>query len=191
MVPILGVRIMIKLDNLGGFKKGRIWIGEMPNIKGSVIDIVKSSFEVTNQQQWEHKAIAIELLLAPREISNYALIGAKYIPSNNGNLEIKVNISSFDDTILLDNIALSTDEVHMGIPKEYALSIASIAKEKSIELNYPMGSLVFDIGAHGHVGSSKMVFSTVTKVLMGLLSMNVLEKSYEELNEIVSNLLKS
>ncbi len=181
---------MIILD-LGEFKRGRLWINEMPNIKMEVTSSFEEVVEVNNYQQWEEKVITLELLLAPRDISNYALLGVKYNPTSTNMLNIQVNATNFNGSILQDNIALLTDEVHMGIPQAYVSSIISTAKEKAKELNFPAGSLIFEIGAHGYVGSSKVAFAILTKVLMGLISKNMKDIFTEELNEMVLNLLKS
>jgi hypothetical protein len=192
MVRVLGDKQLIILDNLGGLKKGRLWINEMPNLREEIIDVIETTIEVSNRQQWEEKAVILELLLAPREISNYALLGVMYLPTNNEILNIKVNVSSFKGKILVDNIALSTDEVHLGIPKDYATSIINLVKEKVLEFQFPAGDLVFNVGAHGYVGSSKLIFSIITKVLMGLLgSKNIMKASIGELNEMVSDFLKT
>lgn len=44
---------MIILNNFGGFKKGRLWINEIPEIKGEVVDVIKLTDRVKSQQQWE------------------------------------------------------------------------------------------------------------------------------------------
>jgi hypothetical protein len=53
------------------------------------------------------------------------------------------------------------------------------------ELEFPSGILLFDIGAHGYVGSSKMIFSRVTKMLVKIISKNILALSEEELKKLV------
>ncbi len=176
--------------NLGGFREGRLWINEKPNITMEVIDSLVESVDVSNFQQWEEKNIVLELFLAPRDVSNYAMLGVKYIPTDTQKLNILVNITGFNGDILKDNIALLTDEVHMGIPQDYASSIINTAKEKAIELKFPVGSLMFEIGAHGYVGSSKITFVILTKVLMGLLSENINEGLGEKLNDMVVSFLK-
>jgi hypothetical protein len=182
---------MIMLNNLEGYKKGRIWINNPPNIRSNSVDKVVKSIETKKNLTWKEKYIAIELLLSPRQASSYAFIGAKYTPSTNDKLEIIVNISGFNDSVMVDNIALSTDEVHVGIPKDYALTIINAAIEKTNELNFPSGHLYFNIGAHGHVGSSKTSFRTATIVIMELFYKNIVELTSNIVSELVEDIFKN
>lgn len=177
---------MIVLDNLGKYRKGKLWKNQMPNIESTVIEILRKSIYETERIQWESSNIALELLLAPREVSNYALLGATYIPNGGEKLEIRVKVSAGDDKLFEDAIALSCDEVHVGIPKDYAEAIVN-ATEKTIReiKSFSPGVLEFSIGAHGYVGSSKLIFSKITDIILKIMSKNPSEFSEDELKEFI------
>jgi hypothetical protein len=181
---------MIELDNLGGFRKGRLWINSLPELTSKVIKVLTSSVNSENHK-WNSKAIALELLLAPREISNYAFLGVKYIPSEDSYLNIEVRVSEYEGALLTDTIALSTDEVHVGIPEEYAETIMATVKDYLKNYGLSSGTLLFDLGAHGHVGSSKIIFSKTTKILMSLLGKNLNDTTVNEYKEMIASELMS
>lgn len=181
---------MIELDNLGGYRKGRLWLDDLPEIGYKAIKVLKSSVESENHK-WGLKTIALELLLAPREISNYGLLGVKYIPSEDNYLNIEVKVSEFDERLLTGTIAMSTDEVHVGIPEDYAEAIMATMQDFQKNFSLSSGTLLFDYGAHGHVGSSKIIFSKITKILMNLLSTNSKDLTNEEYKKLVASELIS
>jgi len=176
---------MINLDNLGGHQKGRLWINDFPEIKIKTIDTIQKTVEGVEDISKCSKSVVLELLL-PRNASNYALLGVTYTPLNSKKLDIVINVGTADDVVLKDNIAFTSDEVHIGIPAEYALTIIDSAVDTLKDLEFPSGILFFDVAAHGHVGSSKMIFSRVTKMLVKIISKNVLELSESELKELVA-----
>jgi len=176
---------MINLNNLGNHQRGRLWINECPEIKSKIIGTIQKTVEGVGKIS-EYKQSAVLELLLPRNASNYALLGVTYIPLNSKKIDIKINVGIADDVVLKDNIASTSDEVHIGIPEAYALTIMDSAVETLKELEFPSGILLFDIGAHGYVGSSKMIFSRITKMLVKIISKNVRAFSEEELQELVA-----
>ncbi len=181
---------MIILDNLGRFKKGILWINKIPEIKYNTVEILKLTKEAKGKIVERDVTVALELLLGPRDISNYVLLGVRYTSSKDNVLKVNINVSDFDDVILSDRIASSVDEVHAGIPREYALAIINEVEKLTDELGCSSGTLSFDIGAHGHIGSSRAVFAKATRILMKLISVSSYDNR-EELKEIVSSELKN
>ncbi|WP_055666130.1 hypothetical protein [Desnuesiella massiliensis] len=165
---------MIILDNLGEFRKGRLWINTFPNFQCTTIKTIKTIVESNNCNKINIYNITLELLLMPRHTSNYGLLGAKFTPTNKGLLEIQVDVSQYNGDITKDSIAMPEDEVHVGIPEEYAHSImqTSISVIKEIG-GLPSGILQFNLGAHGYVGSSILIFSKITSAILKLMTKKV------------------
>lgn len=177
---------MIILDNLGKYRKGRLWVGQMPRIESTTVEVLRRSINETEKIQLNSSNIALELFLPPREISNYAFLGAMYTPNNGEKLEIRVKVSNANDKIFENSIALSSDEVHVGIPKDYAEAIVDSA-EKTIKeiIRFSPGVLEFSIGAHGYIGSSKYIFSKTTEIILNIMSKNISGFSEDELKALV------
>lgn len=68
------------------------------------------------------------MLLSPRDMSNYAFLGVKFIPNNDNRVNITVNVGEDEDELLNDNIAMKSDRVFVGIPCEYAEAVLNTAK---------------------------------------------------------------
>ncbi|MGE7090718.1 hypothetical protein ACQKII_04525 [Lysinibacillus sp. NPDC048646] len=155
---------MIALANLGQNKKGKLWVNDLPDLNYKIINRLTTSIDIEKSMYIKPTSIALELLLSRRDMSNYAFLGIKFMPKNIKNLNIRVNISSEEDEILSDNIAMKSDTVFLGIPNEYAEAIIDttnkVVREHSL---FPCGDLDFFIGAHGEIGSSKFSFSKVTE----------------------------
>ncbi|VBB09156.1 Hypothetical protein LUCI_4442 [Lucifera butyrica] len=180
---------MIKLDNLGGYKRGRLWINDFPGFESKIIDTIHRTFVGAKEIPRCNKSVVLEILL-PRNASNYALLGATFIPLVGGTLDVKINIGVHDDAVLKDNIAFTSDEVHVGIPKEYAFAVMDSVAETLDDSEFPPGILFFDVGAHSDVGSSRMIFSRVTKILIKIIFNNILELSEDELKKLIALELK-
>jgi hypothetical protein len=176
---------MIYLDNLGSQQKGRLWVNECPEMKSKIIDIMERSINGVGGISYGGKSIVLELLL-PRNASNYALLGATYTPSDSNELNVKINVGISDDEVLKDNLAFKSDEVHIGIPAEYASMILDSAVDTLKDFKISAGTLSFNTGAHGYTGSSKMIFSRVTKILVKLIFKDIIKLSEEELKELVA-----
>ncbi|WP_027624770.1 hypothetical protein [Clostridium lundense] len=174
---------MIELDNLTGYKKGRLWINDLPVINYNVVELIEEKFKA-NTFECQGKSIALEIAL-PRNSSNYALLGATYIPDESGFLNVEVKISSLEDDEFKGNIASTVDKVICGIPKEYGEAILEYIRNNINDFKVPSGKLVFEIGAHGLVGSSKAIFSLLAKVIIELVVYNLKDNEIASIKDIV------
>lgn len=187
---------MITLDNLDEFMKGRLWVNTSPNLSCKINKTLNLNIKSNNKARINLTIIVLEILLIPRHISNYALLGAKFTPDIGNSLQIRMNISQYDGEIIKDSIAMPDDEIHVGIPEEYSQTIIETAQNVIKEIGgFPSGILEFYIGAHGCVGSSNQIFSKITSVLLKLMTKNLDIESVEaikkcaalELMQIVNN----
>ncbi len=176
---------MIIIDNLVGLRKGRLWINNLPKIEYTTIDVLKAKIKAEGSTNLVNTQIALELLL-PNEVSNYALLGADFTPNDSDLLTIEVCISKNDDLILSDTIAKPYEEVHVGIPREYAQTIIdTVQKTLNDSVEVPSGILRFNCGAHGYIGSSQAIFSKVTRIILVLITCSEVQNSCEGLKEVV------
>ncbi|WBW97427.1 hypothetical protein [Oceanirhabdus sp. W0125-5] len=180
---------MIILDNLDKYRRGRVWIDELPNMSYDVIQQLHSFIEIKSNSEIQAANLALELSL-PRGASNYALVGLRYTPTKNKVVEIKVNVSRNTGEIINDNIASQIDQVHVGIPLEYANVVLNTARSVIQEINdYPSGIIEFNLGAHGLIGSSQVIFSKITSIIIKLLCKNPSIMSSEAIKNEIFELL--
>lgn len=181
---------MIMLDSLGKYRMGRLWIDEIPNI----------CYDNTHQLQFAAKTefintvqsvkIALELSL-PQNSSNYALLGISYTPSDNNIIEVKINASSNTEEKVKETIVSAIDEIYVGIPLEYANAVKSATQSVIEEINdFPNGILEFNLGAHGLIGSSNVIFSRVTYIILKLLCKNPKNMTIEEIKDEINRLIE-
>jgi len=181
---------MIILDNLEKHRRGRVWTDEMPNISYDVIQQLHSFIEIKSNSKIRATNLALELSL-PRGASNYALVGFRYVPTKNKVVEIKVNVSSNTGEIINDTTASQIDQVHVGMPLEYANVVLNTARSVIQEINdYPSGILEFNLGAHALIGSSQVIFSKITSIIIKLLCKNPSIMSSEEIKNEIFQLLE-
>ncbi|MDP5275122.1 hypothetical protein [Chengkuizengella axinellae] len=164
---------MINLKNLGHYRKGKLWINDLPRMDYDNIDRIELLLTINKGLKIKPCSLALELLLSPRQVSNYAFLGVDFIPNNENKLVITVCVSHDEGEKLDNNIASSSDEVHIGLPKEYGEAILSSVQKTLSEIpNFSGGILNFNIGAHGLVGSSQLSFSKVTEIIVKLLAID-------------------
>lgn len=181
---------MITLNNLGQNRRGRIWIKDLPELEYKVIDKISTSIQLQQNNDIKPSQLALELLLSRRDMSNYAFLGVRFTPKNGNKVNICVHVGIDEDEPLDDHIAKKSDRVFVGIPWEYAEEIIISAKKVIQEISqFPSGDLEFYLGAHSEVGSSKMTFSKVTEIILGLLITEPDSSDVNKIERIVSSYL--
>lgn len=176
---------MIEIKDPIYHKKCRIWINDVPEIQYQVTDIIEETFEA-NMVLNKAKIITAELLL-PRNASYYALLGAKFIPDNSGEMIATVKLSDSEKNVFRNAITYDFETVFCGIPDEYGNSILKYIKDNISKLSFPSGKLCFDIGAYGIIGSSQLIFSQLTEVILKLLLLDLYES--EDIKKEVLNIM--
>ncbi|MCT8978826.1 hypothetical protein N4T77_19800 [Clostridium sp. CX1] len=180
---------MIIVENKTKFIRARLWTDELPELKYNTIEVLKVDIETVNAENWQQKYLGLELSLS-RNSSNYALLGVKYVPSKEKVLKVKVNVGMSNDVILKNNIAQEIDEVHVGIPKEYAAPIINYIQENINKINIPPGTLLFNTGAHGYIGSSQTVFLLSTKILINMIHKDLKSIYEDDLIKVIDESIK-
>lgn len=158
---------MIKIDNIGNLIECRIWLEDLPSSECEVVEVLSSVLETSNTMSGSNQNIAIELFVAPRY---YALLGIEYVYKETNDIEIFVNITKDTGKMVTDSLALSSDNVHSGISKEYAQTILNTSQKVLMDLKgIPSGIITFNIGGYGDYGSNQVIFSKVASILIRLL----------------------
>jgi hypothetical protein len=182
---------LILLDNLGDNIKGRLWIDELSEAYTDYIGILEKSFIVSSELGWEYRRIALELAQR-RHSSNYALLEVSFEPGISKELILKVVVSADLGEPMHDAQTMLYDEVRWGIPQQYSEAIINTAAQYINEFGgFPAGVLSFSLGAHAKIGSSNMIFSKVTQLLLKLISYECKDLADEELKAIIHTDIKS
>ena len=182
---------MIILDNLGVNVKGRLWIDDLPGVELKCIKILEKNLTANQESKWHYRRVALELARR-RHVSNYALLEAVFKPNDSKVLTLQVFVSEDLGEPMPDAQTMLHDKVRWGIPQQYSEAIINIATQ-NIDSNgsFPAGVLSFSVGAHAEAGSSNMIFSQVTQVLLLLISFECKDLSDDELKIIVFDAIQS
>ena len=183
---------MIILNNIGKNIKGKIWIDELPDIIFNGDTTTKNEIKTSCKSLWDERSIVLELCL-PRNNSNYALLGVEYYPIRKDEIiEVQIEVSKKKTVIYNSSIAMAIEKTYVGILPEYAEAINKTLSNYLVSCEcVPSGKLIFRIGAHGEIGSSKGLFSMMTKVVILLLTKNLTDIKNEEIQKLVKEAIKS
>ncbi|BFT71561.1 hypothetical protein [Paenibacillus sp. P36] len=166
----------------------RIWLNNPPPISMDIIDSFEHQIRPKIPILLKSNISIVVEMNKNQNASNYALLGAMFIPSDNEVLQVKGLISQDTGRVLLDNMAKPNDMIQIGIPFEYAQAISNITLSFKYYANLlPTGHLLFNLGAHAAVGSSKAIFANVTRLIYRLLIADVNNLNLEEKKIIIHN----
>jgi hypothetical protein len=102
-------------------------------------------------------------------VAYYGALGAIFAPQASGRVTVQVPISEGNEPLLEASLAGKTDEVHLGLPQEYAEDILdAIWHAEPIE-QLGAGILRVCCAAHGNIGSSPWFFGALSRILAQLL----------------------
>ena len=178
---------MNKLKNIGSMRNGNLWINEKIDISFVCIDNLKTTIKKNEWIHWDDASYILEFNLNGRNANNYALLGITYMYQESDELIINVNVSDYEGKVVSNTLALRPDEVHSGIPLDYAREIICVAEDYFKHNKCGTGVITFDIGAHGYIGSSTNMFSKVSRILLQILTMND-KRNLSKMEDIVSNM---
>jgi hypothetical protein len=175
---------MIILDNIGHYRKGRIWLNSHPNIQYDTATILQTKiFEVTDEQ-WVKKTTCLEMLL-PINVSNYGLLGIEFIPQPTDYIELSVYVGKDNEQLFIDSLAQLNDNVYVGLPKQYAETIFKLAQEILQQRILPPGKLKINVAAHAEIGSSRFIFSLITRIIFKIVVYEITTLVKEDIERIV------
>lgn len=168
--------------------KIRLWLNSYEAIHFDVIDSFEHTIKPSKPIILNSNISIVVELLKHKNASNYALLGATFVPSDEGVLRVKGLVGKDKGEALLDNIAFSNDEVHVGIPLEYSQAILNTTLRHGYESNsLPTGKLFFNIGAHAAAGSSRASFANATRLIYRLLIEDIARLNSDDLKAILQD----
>lgn len=180
---------MIALNNVGKWKKCNLWIDEVPEMQYDCESVLNGVIVKKEWTNWDNSFYAIELRVIGRDCSNYALLGMRYEYKDVEELAINVNVSEFDGRVVEREISSVSGEIHCGLPLEYAKKVFDVTRDCLENTTCSQGEITVDIAAHGDVGSSQLLFESITKILLQLLINND-KNDIEKIEKIIFNQLK-
>lgn len=174
---------MVKNETLGLYCKMKIWVNEVPdeckNVEKGDIYVYKANKDIT----WFSGTLCLELRIAPRAASNYAMLGFRFAQDDSGFIKI-VYMLNKKDKIVTSDIAAPRDTVSNDIVKKYYEILIKMFDELSMKNTFPSGTLEILGGRCGSIGSSNIAVITVAKILIALFELGEkFEKS--DINEII------
>ncbi len=171
--------------NLSGYRKARIWLGELPELNYPIVNVLSRTKDAKKVDISEVRRTAIEMLIPTGGCFIYGLLEAEFTPTNLGEFSIKVATSANTGNPVNWSLATSVDEVCAGIPLEYSESVIEGALSAGDILG--SGILCFQGGAHGAVGSSKRIFRHLATTAVRILVYPFESISEENLTAIVGS----
>lgn len=157
----------MKEFNLGKHRKARVWLNELPDIShssGAAQEVIMPTTEPSMQAK--KAAVEVFVPLGPR--SMYGLLGGKFEPSTVGELKVTIVSNAANGKLLPTSLAGVSDQVRIGLPKEYHEAVKEgvrLAQKEGVTIS---GELVIDYAANGEIGSCFAVFKHLAAVLVKL-----------------------
>jgi hypothetical protein len=180
---------MIELFELTKGIKIRLWVNELPEgiIRGHLH--LSGYIHSIGTDIWRERRVAVELSL-PKHNSSYGLLGLEFFPNcEQEGLEIQVNYCDTNNNLFHGTLARVKNTVFSNLPKEYAEAVIKktigIIRENPC---IPSGSLVFSLGAHCEIGSSRFLFGIITEILLRMLFLNKDNYAIGEIERILKDL---
>ncbi len=115
----------------------------------------------------------------------YGLLGGQFESSATGHLSVDVNVSTANERLLVDSLAMKRDDVRVGLPAEYAKAVLAGVDLAKNELNaLTAGKLSINCAAHGAIGSCEAIYKRLAVVLVKLFNVASREPSDDDLRKL-------
>jgi hypothetical protein len=151
-------------------RKARVWVNDLPRAVFEAKDSYEVVLPAKNHMFNSVQKACVEWLVPTGPRAIYGLLGAEYVPIQNGEIHIQINSSQGNEPSFSDSLAHPIDDVRVGLPSEYVpgiISGLSLAKQEIQELL--SGKVIFQCAAHGQVGSSEMIFKYLSSIVIRIL----------------------
>ncbi|MCM1259284.1 MAG: hypothetical protein NC307_15770 [Roseburia sp.] len=162
---------MVKYQKLDEYRVMSLWVDEMPEDGIVSAHTIIKEYDANANINWFNGILCLELRLAPRVASNYAMINIKFTKNQSSTFKIIYHLIDLNKVVKSD-IAMPNDVVKTGIPKEYTPAFKQVFDELETRNVLPSGTLEILGGRYSHIGSSIMAFKIVLKILIKLLEQN-------------------
>jgi hypothetical protein len=170
---------------IGRYGKARVWLGELPELTYPVLDVLERTLEAGDSPLSGVRRAAIEMLLPRGGRALYGLLGAELTPRCSGRLVVQVAVSGRTEPQFIRSLAARIDDVRLGIPDEYAVSVLDGVSRTDESRSLGPGMVRFDRAAHGAVGSAQWLFQRLSAAIVRLLAGQPETPSDEGLAELL------
>ena len=162
--PLRACAKPMKTLDFGKHRRARVWIGELPDTACPSVKTLTHTIAADRKSQHGSRMAAIEVFvpLGPRSI--YGLLGGHWKPDLTGQLSIDVSVSTPNERLFADSLAMKGVEVRVGLPSEYAKAVLAGVDMAKSELNeLTAGKLSINCAAHGIIGSCEAVYKHLAR----------------------------
>jgi hypothetical protein len=182
---------MIISMSLKKYRKCKLWVNETAGLPfTNAENVIEKDIPSSIKKTINIVQMALELSL-PRDSSYYALVGFECKSDNNQrNTKITVSMSKEMLNYSSETLSGSYDKVFTGVSEEYGQSVLESAVETINELGgLSLAEIHFNTGAHAECGSSKAIFAQVTKMLLKLSQVDLLNLTETEIQNAIESML--
>jgi hypothetical protein len=171
---------------LGKHRRARIWTGDLPNASYPSTHVLTYSIAASDISQPGPTLAAVEVFVPLGGRFIYGLLGGHWVPDPSlGRLDVDICVAAATGRVFGDSLAIGSDEVRVGLPAEYAQGVMAGVDLAASDLNtVSAGRLSINCAAHGHIGSSNVVFKHLAAILIKLVNGSGGAMSIQELIEL-------
>ena len=162
---------MVKYEILDSYRKMRLWINEMPEESNIIASNKLLEYNANDNIHWFNGILCLELRIAPRAASNYAMLNLKFTENQCSKFQVKYDLSNSEEIVKSD-IAMNGDTIRTDIVQKYDSAMTQVFNELDSQNIFPSGTLEILGGRHGSVGSSNMAVKIVLRNLLKLFELN-------------------
>lgn len=154
----------------------KLWINELPEENSGIVMSKISEYNANNSICWFNGILCLELRIAPRSASNYAMLCLRFTQDQSSKFRVIYNLRNVDEVVKSD-IAMKNDIIRNGIVKEYYQALKQEFDNLDTQGIFPSGTLEILGGRYGYIGSSNMAVKVVLNNLLKLFEV------YDELDD--------
>ena len=161
---------MIKNEKLDDCRRMCLWIDEIPDDCEYSRESSVHRYEANKAIKWFNGIICLELRIAARDASNYAMLNFKFTGDNSGIFNVSIK-NGGENRRVISNIAAPKDIVSNGIVQKYEKVLIAVFDQLSEEKIFPEGTLEILGGRCGVVGTSPIAVAIVAQILIELFKL--------------------
>lgn len=163
--------IMVKFEKLDTYRKMRLWMNEVPEESKFTTSDKILEYRGNKDIYWFNGILCLELRIAPRAASNYAMLNLKFTQNQSSKFQVIYHESDMEELVNSD-IAMKNDLVKTGIVKKYNSAFTQVFDELDSKNIFPSGILEILGGRYGSIGSSDIAVKIVLINLLKLFELN-------------------
>ena len=162
---------MVKFEKLDMYRKMRLWINEVPEESKDATTDKILEYSGNKDIKWFNGILCLELRIAPRAASNYAMLSLKFTQNQSSKFHVLYHVSDKEELVDSD-IAMKNDLIKTGIAKKYNSALTQLFDELDSQSIFPSGILEILGGRYGSMGSSDIAVKIVLKNLLKLFALD-------------------